>query len=92
MIKYLFIDAAYFNFRLKEWSVKYFNNHSIEVDYLNLAKGYDKIFYYDALASDDNEHAEYLNQLRELPDFHVFTGKVKGEGKKGHDSRELKSL
>ncbi len=82
MKKYLFIDAAYLNFRLKDWSNKYFDCQLIELDYQKFSDGYDKTFYYDALVADDKEHEYFLNQLRELSDFHVFTGKVKGENKK----------
>jgi uncharacterized LabA/DUF88 family protein len=82
MKKYLFIDAAYLNFRLKAWSEKYFDSHPIELDYQKLTEGYDKTFYYDALAVDDSTHEDFLNSLRELPDFHVFTGTLKGENKR----------
>lgn len=80
-IEYLFIDAAYLNFRLKTWS-KYFNEEKIDIDFYTFTKAYDKVFYYDGVSDDDANKNNSLNCLREIPNFHVLTGTIKGEGKK----------
>lgn len=80
-IRYLFIDAGYLNFRILNWA-KYFDGNKIEINFRKLTKGYNKIFYYDGIAQNDSKKIEELNSLREIDNFHVFTGTTKGEGKK----------
>ena len=80
-ISYLFIDAGYLNFRIKNWA-KYFENNPMEIDYQKFTNGYSKIFFYDGVIDGDEEKQELLDRLREIPNFHVLTGRIKGKGAK----------
>ena len=79
--EYLFIDAAYLKYRISGWS-KYFGGDEIQVDFLKFTENYSKVFYYDGISETDSDKKDILNTLRELPNFHVQTGTIKGVGKK----------
>ena len=48
-IEYLFVDGGYLRKHLDEWSRVFFSGARIEVDFNQVARGFQKTFYYDCL-------------------------------------------
>jgi len=89
-VKYLFIDGAYLRSMLKHVSLRYFGGDKINIDFLKLATGYKKTFYYDCIDAKKSTEKrldyekrigpqkELFNVLKLLPGFHVREGVLKG--------------
>ena len=85
-IKYLFIDGACLQMILKHTSERFFDGKSIELDYHELAREFDKVFYYNCLAPQNSDEpreeyeeriqpqVDFFNQLRKIDKYHVFEG------------------
>jgi uncharacterized LabA/DUF88 family protein len=92
--EYLYVDGGYLRKRLETYSQRYFNGEPFELDFANLFGAYEKKFYYDCLPSrrkDEEENAlkeredkvrEFFDSLKVLPGFHVYEGRVSGEGER----------
>ena len=64
-IKYLFIDGGALDSILQQFSDKLFNKVPVEIDYLRLANGFQKVFYYNSLPAQrknekDDDYKERL--------------------------------
>src|SRR5215204_510692 len=94
MTEYVYIDGGYLRDQLKSYSERYFGGSRIELRYDHFFTKFQEKFYYDCLPpqkdGEDNSSFEErcetkqaeFNELRTLPGFHVFEGKMAGTGGK----------
>ncbi|MEA2872500.1 MAG: hypothetical protein QOH67_2476 [Hyphomicrobiales bacterium] len=92
--QHAYIDGAYLRQRLAEYSRRYFGAAQIEIDYERMFTGCEKKFYYDCLPprlgneTDEAFRAReasirtFFDSLSELPGFHVYEGKIAGQGER----------
>lgn len=91
-VHYLFIDGGCLRAELTKFGQRYLNGAAPIVDYARLAHGHTKTFYYDGLplpADQDKPTSEEAvrlasamaehDLLRSLPDWHVYSGEVRGK-------------
>ncbi|PSF34960.1 hypothetical protein C7H19_18320 [Aphanothece hegewaldii CCALA 016] len=101
-IKYLFIDGGSLDSVLATFSKELFGDRELEINYYHLAKGYQKVFYYDCLPvkkEGENELAyksrikpkiELFNHLKSLDRFHVYEGTARFRDKnKGQEQKQV---
>ena len=92
--RYVYIDGAYLRERLAFYSTRYFNGDPIQLDYQQFFRDFEKKFYYDCLPprrkgeeSDafkarEEQVKQSFDHLKELSGFHVYEGKLTGDGEK----------
>ena len=101
-VKYLFIDGGALDSTLQQFSNELFDGLPIEIDYLSLAKGFQKVFYYDSLPAQkkNEEDANYrerlkptiklFNHLRSLDRFHLYEGTARFRNRKrGQEQKQV---
>lgn len=93
-IEYLFVDGGYLRKRMEEVSRVHFEGERFPLPTSLLVSGFQKTFYYDCLPAKNRTETEAdwdnrkerrqseFNELRSLPGFHVFEGRMAGEGDK----------
>jgi len=98
-IEYLFVDGGYLRKHLDEWSRVFFPGARIEVDFNQVARGFQKTFYYDCLPPQNKgelheayekriqPQREFFNELKELNGFHVYEGTTSGIGAKARQKQ-----
>lgn len=91
---YVYIDGGYLRERIKSLSRRHFNGEELPLDFGRYFGDFEKKFYYDCLPprqanepEDDFKKREERVQalfdgLREKPGFHVYEGKLTGQGEK----------
>lgn len=101
-ISYLFIDGGCLDSVLETFSKELLSNQKIEIDYPKLARGYQKVFYYDCLpAKTKNENnldyenrikpkIVFFNKLKSLNKFHVYEGTARFRDKRrGQEQKQV---
>jgi uncharacterized LabA/DUF88 family protein len=101
-IKYLFIDGGSLDSVLTTFAQKLFANQEPEINYRELAKEFQKVFYYDCIPAQrkDESDAEYKNriqskkelfeQLKALDKFHVYEGTARYRDKRrGQEQKQV---
>ncbi len=101
-VKYLFIDGGALDSTLQQFSNELFDGLPIEIDYLSLARGFQKVFYYDSLPAQKNneEYADYrerlkptiklFNHIRSLDRFHLYEGTARFRNRKrGQEQKQV---
>lgn len=101
-ISYLFIDGGCLDSVLAIFSKELFSDQKIEIDYYRLAKGYQKVFYYDCLPvqkKDENDsdyqkriepRIDLFNKLKSLDGFHVYEGTARLRDKRrGQEQKQV---
>src|ERR1700758_2357186 len=85
-IEYLFVDGASLTGYLTNLSNRFFNHEVFELDFDEIAKNYNKVFYYDAIPTrnEGELEADYQNRiapqlqsfkwLRSTDGLHVYVG------------------
>ena len=88
-VEYLFIDGGCVRLTLEKISNQFFDGIKIELNYYELTKRYNKVFYYDSLPPKRQEENDIQYQQRIEPDlrflaklaafdrFHVYEGEVR---------------
>ncbi|MGH1397430.1 MAG: NYN domain-containing protein [Trichormus sp.] len=100
--KYLFIDGACLNTILETLSKKLFGGIELELNYAELARGFQKVFYYDCLPvkkpGEDEESYKskrqiknnLFNKLKSINGFHVYEGTARlRDKKKTQEQKEI---
>lgn len=93
-IKYLFVDGGYLDRVLCKVSQDFFGSKTpVPIDYSKAFGGYNKVFYYHSLPSKREKERDedfeirlqkkkdLFDELRLLPNIHVFEGLTSGKGK-----------
>jgi len=92
--RYIYIDGGYVRQRFEYYASRYFNGDPLDFDYNALFHEYQKRFYYDCLPPRRNGEDEstfkkrkdgmrdFFTRLRELRGFHVYEGKLSGDGER----------
>jgi uncharacterized LabA/DUF88 family protein len=90
--EYVYIDGAYLRSRLEHYSKRYCGGIPLRLDFHSFFQQFEKKYYYDCLPlKTDNESDDVFKsrsaevqalfeELQRLPGFHVYQGKVAGEG------------
>lgn len=101
-VKYLFIDGGSLDSILKTLANSLFGVTKLEINYHKLAKGFQKVFYYDCLPArkqGENEadyqnrvqtKVELFNNLRSVDRFHVYEGTARYRDKRrGQEQKQV---
>ena len=91
---YMFIDGAYLDNLVDEYSDKYFGSNTLHLDYNAIKKNHEKGFYYDCpiKQKEGEEETEFkraeqvqiekFKRIQFTPGMHIFKGEIRGEGSK----------
>ncbi len=89
-IKYLFIDGGYLNKVVESISKRFFDEHSINLDFEKLSSGFSKTFYYDcppaqtksetddAFEERNRKFKSNIQTIKNTRGHHVFLGSTVG--------------
>ena len=79
-VKYLFVDGGSLRGKLQNVSNKYFGGEKFEIDFRQLAQGFTKTFYYDAVPVRNEGEAEDAYNARIEPTLAVFNAAASVDG------------
>lgn len=96
---YLFVDGASFRNAISEISKYFFEGESLQVDWRNLRAAHHKVFYYDAIPTQEQDEdascysrrispkVEELSLIERQSGFHVKTGDVRKRRNRGNEQK-----
>lgn len=99
--KYLFIDAASLDARVKQISELYANGDALHLNWWQVAAGYQKVFFYDALPGQKRAEApgeyevrrntaeERHRYLQTFDRFRVYQGDARWRSGRGHEQKKV---